>query len=280
MDLKKKLQEKEEALQRSIEQGRELSESISRQKEILDKERHKANSLLMNIFPEKIAAELLAYGSVKARYYNNVSVLFADIENFSNRSATYTPVELVGKLDTYFGKFDDIVESLGLEKIKTIGDCYMCAGGLPEEDLHNPYKVVLAGLWIQRAVDRLATSTVEEGRVPFQLRLGVHTGEVVAGVVGKRKFAYDIWGKAANLSSLMVQSGEIRKVNISRDTYNAVSDAFMCTFRGKILTKNKMVMSMYFVDRLRPIFSSDPDGMLPNAAFFEKIHLKPPSRDF
>ncbi len=259
MDLKKKLQEKEEALQ---------------------KERDNANSLLMNIFPEKIAAELLAYGSVKARYYNNVSVLFADIENFSNRSSSYTPVELVGKLDTYFGKFDDIVESLGLEKIKTIGDCYMCAGGLPEEDPYNPYKVVMAGLWIQRAVDRLATSTVEEGRVPFQLRLGIHTGEVVAGVVGKRKFAYDIWGKAANLSSLMVQSGEIRKVNISRDTYTAVSDAFICSFRGKILTKNKMVMSMYFVERLRPIFSADPEGMLPNAAFFEKIHYRPPSRDY
>jgi adenylate cyclase len=251
---------------------------LAMEKNKLDKEGRKANSLLMNMFPEKIAAELLAYGSVRARYYGNVSVLFADIENFSSRSSTYTPVELVEKLDTYFSEFDEIVESIGLEKIKTIGDCYMCAGGLPEEDPDNPYKVVLAGLWIQRAVDRLAVETVEEGRVPFQMRLGIHTGEVVAGVVGKRKFAYDIWGKAANLASLMVQSGEIRKVNISQDTYNAVSDAFVCSFRGKILTKNKTVMSMYFVDRLRPIYAADPGGMMPNAAFFEKIHIKPPSR--
>lgn len=280
MDLKKKLQEKEDALQKSMDRSRELSESISRQKKILDKERHKANSLLMNIFPEKIAAELLAYGSVRARYYNNVSVLFADIENFSNRSSTYTPVELVGQLDKYFGSFDDIVESLGLEKIKTIGDCYMCAGGLPEDDALNPYKTVLAGLWIQRAVDQLAAEAVSKGRVPFQLRLGIHTGEVVAGVVGKRKFAYDVWGKAANLASLMVQSGEIRRVNISRDTYDAVSDAFQCTFRGKILTKNKTVMSMYFVDRIHPVYAADPEGMLPNAQFFDKVNLKPPVRHY
>jgi class 3 adenylate cyclase len=259
MDLKKKLQEQEEALKKSIE---------------------KANSLLMNIFPEKIAAELLAYGSVRARYYNNVSVLFADIENFSNRSSTYTPVELVEKLDTYFGAFDDIVESLGLEKIKTIGDCYMCAGGLPDEDSLNPYKVVLAGIWIQRAVDRLAADAIAKGRVPFQMRLGIHTGEVVAGVVGKRKFAYDVWGQAANMASLMVQSGEIRKVNISRDTYNEVSDAFQCTFRGKILTKNKTVMSMYFVERIRPVYSADAEGVLPNALFFDKVNLQPPARHF
>ncbi|MFO7997824.1 MAG: adenylate/guanylate cyclase domain-containing protein [Bacteroidales bacterium] len=278
MDLKKKLKESQEALQESIRKGKELSESVSRQQKILEEERKKANSLLMNIFPEKIAAELLAYGSVRARFYNNVSVLFADIENFSNRSSTYSPVELVGKLDDYFGAFDDIIEGFGLEKIKTIGDCYMCAGGLPEEDALNPYKVVMAGLWIQRAVDRLATEAVRKGRVPFQMRLGIHTGEVVAGVVGKKKFAYDIWGKAANLASLMVQSGEIRKVNISRDTYNAISDVFHCTFRGKILTKNKTVMSMYFVDRLRPLYAADSDGFLPNAMFFDKINMKPPQQ--
>jgi class 3 adenylate cyclase len=280
MDLKKKLQETESALKKSLERQQALEESLSRQSHVIREEQEKTTSLLMNIFPEKIVAELLAYGKVKARYYNNVSVLFADIESFSSRSTAYSPVELVEMLDVYFGEFDRITGSLGLEKIKTIGDCYMCAGGLPEEDHLNPYKVVLAGLWMQESVARLAREAVDRGRVPFHLRLGIHTGEAVAGVVGSRKYAYDIWGKAANMASLMVHSGEIKKVNISSNTHEAVCDAFRCTFRGKILTKKKAVMSMYFVERLRPEYSADASGLLPNNRFLDKVRLRPPENLF
>lgn len=265
--------ELEEKLEASIQRERDLEKELLRQRETYEREKLKVGALLERAFPKMIADELLTKGTVNVRYYNDVTVMFADIENFSVRSTAYTPVELVDRLDAYFSQFDEIAAFYGLEKIKTIGDCYMCAGGLPVQDSLNPYRVVMAGLVFQNVVSRLSESLKMLGRVPFEFRLGIHTGQAVAGVVGKWKAAYDIWGRAANIGSLMVQAGEIRKVNISRSTYEMVSDVFQCVFRGSIPTKGGTAMRMYFVERLRPAFSDDEDGLVPNHRFLKRAGM-------
>lgn len=261
------------AMRESKKAKRALSAQMLTGQDSQEWRKERIDDLLRNIFPDTIARELLSTGKVKVKYYNDISVLFADIENFSVRSVAYSPVELVDKLDAYFSQFDDIVDVYCLEKIKTIGDCYMCAGGLPEQDSTNPYRVVMAGLVMQAVVARMSEAIESMGRVPFEFRLGIHTGEAVAGVVGKHKYAYDIFGKAANIASLMVQAGEIKRVNISRSTYELVSDVFQCVFRGSIPTKGGVSMRMYFVERLKPGFCEDDEGMVPNRRFRERAGL-------
>ena len=261
------------ALSACLARQKELQEELNRERACCEKEKARVKEVINRLFPRFVRDDVFMGRPVNVRYYNDVTVLFADIENFSVRSSAYTPVELVERLDSYFSQFDDVSEIYGLEKIKTIGDCYMCAGGLPEQDTRNPYRVVMAGLVIQQLVARMTESLVSLGRVPFEFRLGIHTGQAVAGVVGKWKPAYDIWGRAANIGSLMVQAGEVKKVNISRSTYELVSDAFQCVFRGSIPTKGGTAMRMYFVERLKPTFSDDNEGLVPNPRFMKRAAI-------
>lgn len=261
------------ALSACLARQKELEEELRHEREVCEKEKARVKEVISKLFPRFVSDDVFMGGPVNVRYYNDVTVLFADIENFSVRSSAYTPVELVERLDGYFSQFDDVSEVYGLEKIKTIGDCYMCAGGLPEQDTRNPYRVVMAGLVMQQVVARMTESLVSLGRVPFEFRLGIHTGQAVAGVVGKWKPAYDIWGRAANIGSLMVQAGEVKKVNISRSTYELVSDAFQCVFRGSIPTKGGTAMRMYFAERLKPAFSDDNEGLIPNPRFMKRAGM-------
>lgn len=274
MDEKIRIAGLEKSLEACRSKQQELERELAGYREECSREKLKLNTLLQGIFPKMVSDELQSRGSVSVRYYNDVTVLFADIENFSVRSTACTPVELVGRLDCYFSQFDDIVEAYGMEKIKTIGDCYMCAGGLPAQDTSNPYRVVMAGLIMQQVIGRLSESLMSMGHVPFEFRLGIHTGQAVAGVVGRWKAAYDIWGRAANIGSLMVQAGEIKKVNISRSTYEMVSDAFQCVFRGSIPTKGGTAMRMYFVERLKSSFCDDDEGLVPNIRFKQRAGMR------
>jgi class 3 adenylate cyclase/FixJ family two-component response regulator len=272
IDMNEKLEISRQELRTSAEKLRKLNEHINLQKLELENEKAKTDKLLHTILPGKIAQELLEKGYTRPRQYEIVSILFADVIGFSDLAKKGPPIELVSRLDNYFYVFDEIVEQFGLEKIKTIGDCYMCAGGIPDEDNYNPVKTVLAGLKIQKT-SQLLKDEFNSHFSEFRLRLGIHTGEVVAGVVGKNKFVYDIWGDAVNIASRIVEAGEENKVNISEQTYSHVKDYFIFTKRGEVVTKRNVPIKMYFVERLRPEFAADEEGITPNKNLLRKLHM-------
>jgi class 3 adenylate cyclase len=221
---------------------------LENRNERLAEEKQKSDTLLLNILPEKTADELKETGSAKARQYAMVTVMFTDFINFTKMAAMLQPAELVDMIDTYFSDFDRITSRHNIEKIKTIGDSYMCAGGLPEENVTHPADVVRAALEIQAYMENIKKEKMLRNEAWLELRLGIHTGPVIAGIVGTRKFAYDIWGDTVNTASRVETSGEAGKVNISGATHTLVKDQFHCFYRGKIPAKNKGEIEMYFVE--------------------------------
>ncbi len=226
------------------EKVRERTRQIENQRVEIQLEKQKSDDLLLNILPEAVAHELKETGRTKARRYEEVSILFSDIVGFTGFAEAQTPEALVRSLDRYFGRCDKVVDELGLEKIKTIGDAYMCVGGLAEDDPDAARRVVLAAQRMLDVVDELQ----QEG-LNIQIRIGIHTGPVVAGVVGSRKFAYDIWGDSVNTAARMEAASESMRINISQNTFDRVGDHFTTDFRGKIKVKNKGELPMYFVRR-------------------------------
>lgn len=220
---------------------------IKRTNEIIATERDRSDNLLLNILPEKTAAELKEYGKVKADSFDSVSVLFTDFKGFTSISEKLSPELLVQSVDHYFSKFDEIMEKHGLEKIKTIGDAYMCAGGLPFPSEDHAERMILAAREIVDFVKE-SKENGELSQAPFDIRVGINTGPVVAGVVGTKKFSYDIWGDTVNVASRMESNSEPGKINISENTYKLVKDKFNCTFRGEIDVKNRGSLKMYFVE--------------------------------
>jgi guanylate cyclase len=208
----------------------------------------RSESLLLNILPKEIAEELKANGKAEAKHFDEVTVMFTDFKNFTQIAEKLSPTELVAEIDMIFDAFDNIISKHNIEKIKTIGDSYMCAGGIPVPNKTHAVDVVNAGIEIQQFIQQHIEKRITEGKDPFEIRIGIHSGPVVAGIVGKIKFAYDIWGDTVNLASRMESSGEPGRINISGPTYELVKDQFHCTHRGKIKAKNKGEVDMYFVD--------------------------------
>ena len=211
------------------------------------KERTKSEKLLLNILPAEVAEELKAKGSAEAKLIDEVTVLFTDFKGFTQLSEKLSPKELVGEINNCFSAFDNIMHKYGVEKIKTIGDAYMAAGGLPTPNKTHAEDVVKAALEIQDFMRRHKEEREAAGKLFFEIRIGVHTGPVVAGIVGIKKFAYDIWGDTVNTASRMESSGAVGKVNVSETTYELVKDKFTCEYRGEVEAKGKGVMKMYFV---------------------------------
>jgi adenylate cyclase len=221
---------------------------IRKQKKIIEKEREKSEKLLLNILPKDTAEELKEKNSVAPKFYETVTVMFSDFKGFTMLAEQMTADDLVSELNYIFRKFDEIISRYPIEKIKTIGDSYMCAGGLPHANSTNPVDMVKVSLEINRFMQDMKAERIKSGKKYFEIRIGLHTGSVVAGVVGDKKFAYDIWGDTVNIASRMESSGEAGKVNISGTTYGYIKEYFSCTYRGKIPAKNKGEIDMYFVD--------------------------------
>ncbi|SRX73815.1 adenylate/guanylate cyclase domain-containing protein [Aequorivita antarctica] len=220
---------------------------IRKTKKIIEQERDRSDSLLLNILPEETAAELKQNGAVKAKKYDSVTVLFTDFKGFTNYSEKLSPEALVETVSFYFSRFDEIVEKHGLEKIKTIGDAYMCAGGLHSNTEDHAKRMILAAIEIAAFVEK-TKKDVSASELTFDIRIGINTGPVVAGVVGTKKFAYDIWGDTVNVASRMETMSEPGKINIGENTYELVKDTFECEYRGEIAVKNRGAMKMYFIN--------------------------------
>lgn len=247
------------------------TKEVVKQSKEIDRQKGEIERLLLNILPKNISEELRKKGKATAGHYKMVSVLFTDFKGFTGIAEKLTPDELVEELDTCFKGFDDIIDAHYIEKIKTIGDAYMCAGGIPIRNKSNPIDVVLAGLRIREFMEELRKQKEVLGQHYWEIRIGIHTGPLIAGVVGKRKFAYDIWGDTVNTASRMESSGEPGKVNISGNTYELVKEYFDCTHRGKIPAKNKGEIDMYFVNRIKPEYAENKEGTLPNKRFNDEL---------
>jgi class 3 adenylate cyclase len=258
-----------------LQQERDLLEvRVKERTKDLEESRKKTDELLLNILPSEIANELKVNGLVAPKRYDLVTVLFTDFKGFTLAAEKMSPEKLVDELHNCFRQFDEISTRNNLEKIKTIGDAFMCAGGIPMSNRTNPIEAVLAALEIRSTMERFKLEKMKQGDPFWEIRIGLHTGPIVAGVVGKKKFAYDIWGDTVNTASRMESSGEPGKVNISIDTYNLVKDFFECEYRGKIPAKNKGTIEMYFVHGIKKELSEKKKGIVPNKKFFELIKKK------
>ncbi len=231
---------------RVLRQHNRLLEEKNR---LIREEKKRSEDLLLNILPFAIAEELKKNGIAEARQYESVSVLFTDFVNFTQIAEKMSPQQLVRDLDYCFKNFDTIIQQHGLEKIKTIGDSYMCASGLPTPQYDHAQRIVRAALAMQDFLNDWKAERTVRNEPYFEARMGIHTGNLVAGVVGSKKFAYDIWGDTVNLASRIESAGAAGRVNISAETYRLVNSDFNCTPRGKILTKSKGELDMFFVNK-------------------------------
>lgn len=232
----RELRRKNEKLERTVE---ERTKELVIKNQIIEKEKERSDELLLNILPEEVAEELKNSGESLAKQYNDVTVLFTDFVNFTGISENLSPTELVKEIHKNFTVFDHIMEKYGVEKIKTIGDAYLAVCGLPKETKDHAERVVQAALDIQEYIKN------NPGK--FEVRIGLHSGHVVAGIVGVKKYAYDIWGDTVNSANRMETNGAAGKINISEETYQLVKDKFKCAHRGKINAKGKGEMDMYYV---------------------------------
>lgn len=213
---------------------------------IIAYEKDRSDKLLLNILPEETAQELKDKGRVQAKEFPSATVLFSDFVGFTSYAENLSPEELVQTIDHYFSKFDLIMETYGLEKIKTIGDAYMAVGGLSFDNVDQAKDMVLAAKEMNDFVAQAKSDTLTDAT--FDIRIGINTGPVVAGVVGTKKFAYDVWGDTVNIASRMESNSQPGRINISENTYSIIKDDFDCEYRGELAVKNRGHLKMYFVN--------------------------------
>jgi len=266
----KQQNKKIESQKNKIEEERN---KVVEQQRLLQIEKDKTERLLKNVIPASTAEELKKRGKARARGYKTVSVLFTDFVGFTHISERMTPTELVKRLDVYFTKFDEIIVKNNLEKIKTIGDAYMCAGGVPVRNNTNPIDACVAALQIQAYMIKRKNDAIANDAEYWQLRLGINTGEVTAGVIGSERLAYDIWGATVNQAQRMEMLGQPEKVTITGATFEFIEPYFECTFLGRAQTKSRGMIDMYVVERIKPELSARGEGIEPNKRFKQIVNL-------
>ncbi|MCP5494365.1 MAG: GAF domain-containing protein [Leptospiraceae bacterium] len=251
-------------------QNAQLLRETEKAQEQAELERQKSEKLLLNILPKDVAEELKEKGFAEPILFESVSVLFTDFKGFTQIAESMTPKELVEELDSCFSYFDSLMERYNLEKLKTIGDSYMCAGGIPRKNKTHAIDCALAAMEIQSIMKQTKELKEMAGKPYWELRLGIHSGPLVAGVIGEKKFAYDVWGDTVNTASRMESSGTPGKINISGETYELIKDLFDCEYRGKVKAKNKGEVEMYYLNGLKLEYSKKGDGRIPGEKFWER----------
>jgi len=256
-----------------LKKNADLESKIRQRTAQLEEEKMKSEVLLLNILPAETAEELKQTGRATPHQYDDVSVIFTDFSGFTEIAAKMSPKALVEELDRCFEEFDAIAWKYGIEKIKTIGDSYMATTGLPVENEQHAIISVLACMEIVDFMTAHNKRRESKGELFWEVRVGIHSGPVVSGVVGKRKFAYDIWGDTVNTAARLESSGEVGAINISQSTFDKVKQYVDCQERGKIKAKGKGEISMYFVSRIKPEYSEDDKGRKPNKTLKKKLFL-------
>ncbi|MCB9224171.1 MAG: adenylate/guanylate cyclase domain-containing protein [Crocinitomicaceae bacterium] len=226
---------------------RKTNQTLRNKNYQIAKEKEKSEELLLNILPKRVAEELKEFGKTSSRSYSNATIMFTDFKGFTKFSEKLTPEEIVQIIDGYFRAFDEIIEGYDIEKIKTIGDAYMCVSGIPEETENHAHIMIKAALDMKSFVDQQMKELKENSKPYLEMRIGIHTGPLVAGVVGSSKFAYDVWGDSVNIAARMEQSGLPGMINVSESVYAITNDQFDYEYRGEVEAKNKGKMKMYFV---------------------------------
>lgn len=263
LEHRRRIIELDEAM-RSLDQAHK---DLAAQKQISD-------GLLEKILPASISEELKATGKVEPRYHPAATILFADIKQFTLIAEKQEPRMLIGMLDRYFAAFDEEMNRLGVEKLKTVGDAYVAVAGVPTSDRHHVLKACLAGLSILEVSNRIKAER-SRLRLPFfELRVGIHTGSIIAGTIGQQRFTYDIWGDAINVAARIESVGEPGRICVSEQVYHYVKPYFAFTERGSVEIKGKGAITLYFLDRLLPEFSAEPQGLRPNEKLLELTRLR------
>lgn len=249
------------------EMHRDLADANRKVEESL----RKTQELLYKVFPRRIADELADSGQSQPRHFDSVSVVFTDFVGFTKIAETMSPRELIDDLERYFLRFDQLLAGCRMEKLKTIGDAYMAAGGVPEPNGSHPVDAALFAIGLREAVADIARGREEGGLRSFPIRIGIHTGPLVAGVIGQQRFLYDLWGDTVNLASRMESGGAAGRINVSESTHALVEPFFECTPRGQIEVKGKGPVAMFFLERLKPEFSGDPAGLVGNERLQDEL---------
>jgi class 3 adenylate cyclase/HD superfamily phosphodiesterase len=267
---KKKLRESVRVMKLELTTERD---KVQEQNESLEAQKQRADDLLYNMLPQETADELISKGKAKARHYSSATVMFSDIKGFTKIAEQFRPQDLVKILDKYFTIFDEIIDKYNVEKIKTIGDSYMAVGGVPTRNVTNPFDVVLASLEIQRVLKKMKEEFIANNDSYLQVRIGVHTGELIAGVVGKKRYAYDVWGNTVNVAHRMEETCGAEQVNISQATFNIIWPLFETQYRGMRSAKNKGMLDMYYVHKIKKELSVNGEGFQPLPIFYEYVAL-------
>ena len=247
----------------------EMHSQLSAASQQIEASLQKTQELLYRVFPRQIADELANAGQSQPRHFDAVTVLFTDFVGFTRVAETMAPQQLIDGLEEYFRRFDALTARCHMEKLKTIGDAYVAAGGVPTANATHHLDAALLAMAIRECVTEAAREWEGTGTPTFAIRIGLHTGPLVAGVIGEQRFTYDLWGDTVNTASRMESGGEPGRINISAATHQLVEPFFECTPRGSVAVKNRTAVEMYFLERLRPEFSADPAGLTPNDRFHE-----------
>ena len=248
-------------------------DKVVQQQKLLQIEKDNAERWLSNALPEEVVRELKVNGKVEVNAFKVVSVMFTDVVGFTKISQKIKPGRLVRRLDVLFRKFDEIIQNNDLEKIKTIGDAYMCAGGIPIENSTNPMNACIAAIQIQDYMSKLKFDAIANHKDYWEIRLGINTGPVTAGIIGDLKMAYDVWGSTVNEAQQMEKLGKPGEVTITGNTFNFIEPYFECEFLGKVTTKGNVDVDMYKVKQIKSELSRNGKGIVPNKKFGEIVQL-------